>query len=231
MRKNQYYENLIKTVLELSEKHVWEEAVREWEICDCEIDEDLSKSCVCGKEHLKYLFTIRNTENGNELYPIGSTCINKFGREDLDYEVSVYKDMFRLIHAVENRKYIELTSEYFSEKLLRYLYDHDVFKPNEYNDFNGKNDFDFLLMAFKKRNKHEISDKRKSKIKAIIRNAIIPFIDGKIKRIRGRIKSAPLCPKCGSKMVLRTARKGSNPGAEFWGCGNYPECKYTKSKE
>ena len=77
---------------------------------DCEIDDSLTESCVCGKEHLRYLFTIRNAENGNELYPIGSTCINKFDRDDLDYEVSVYEDMFRLIRAVENNEYIELSS-------------------------------------------------------------------------------------------------------------------------
>ena len=97
MRANQYYENLIKKVIELSESNIWERAVQEWEIFDCEIDDSLTESCVCGKEHLRYLFTIRNIKNGNELYPIGSTCINKFDRDDLDYEVSVYEDMFRLI--------------------------------------------------------------------------------------------------------------------------------------
>src|SRR5699024_9471119 len=33
------------------------------------------------------------------------------------------------------------------------------------------------------------------------------------------------CPKCGSKMVLRTARKGANAGNQFWGCTAYPKCK------
>ena len=141
MRTNQYYENLIKRVIDLSESNVWERAVQEWEIFDCEIDDAMTESCVCGKEHLRYLFTIRNTENGNELYPIGSTCINKFDRDDLDYEVSVYEDMFRLIRAVENNEYIELTSEYFSRKLLGYLLDNDAFEPNEYNDFDGENDY------------------------------------------------------------------------------------------
>ena len=35
----------------------------------------------------------------------------------------------------------------------------------------------------------------------------------------------PQCPECGSDMVLRTARKGSNAGKQFWGCSNYPRCK------
>jgi len=35
----------------------------------------------------------------------------------------------------------------------------------------------------------------------------------------------PACPLCGKLMVLRTARKGRNAGAQFWGCCGYPECK------
>jgi len=35
----------------------------------------------------------------------------------------------------------------------------------------------------------------------------------------------PLCPKCGSEMVLREAKRGSNKGEQFWGCPNYPRCR------
>lgn len=40
--------------------------------------------------------------------------------------------------------------------------------------------------------------------------------------------SANLCPKCGGELVLKTAQKGSNPGQKFWGCSNFPRCRYTK---
>lgn len=33
------------------------------------------------------------------------------------------------------------------------------------------------------------------------------------------------CPECGSSMVLRTARKGPQPGSQFWGCTKYPACR------
>ena len=36
----------------------------------------------------------------------------------------------------------------------------------------------------------------------------------------------PPCPKCGKPMVLRTARKGTRPGRQFWGCSGYPDCKH-----
>ena len=69
-RNSAYYRNLIQRVIDNSESDIWESAVFEWEIFDWEEDETLESSCICGKENLRYLFTIRNTLNGNILYPI-----------------------------------------------------------------------------------------------------------------------------------------------------------------
>ena len=35
------------------------------------------------------------------------------------------------------------------------------------------------------------------------------------------IPTRPKCPRCGSEMVLRRARKGAHAGREFWGCSAY----------
>lgn len=34
-----------------------------------------------------------------------------------------------------------------------------------------------------------------------------------------------VCPRCGSSMVLRTAKNGPNKGKQFWGCSKFPKCK------
>jgi len=34
-----------------------------------------------------------------------------------------------------------------------------------------------------------------------------------------------ICPKCGNKMVLRTAKTGKHQGQNFWGCTNFPKCR------
>ena len=34
------------------------------------------------------------------------------------------------------------------------------------------------------------------------------------------------CPRCGGALVLRTARTGEHAGERFWGCVNYPKCRY-----
>jgi restriction system protein len=38
----------------------------------------------------------------------------------------------------------------------------------------------------------------------------------------------PLCPVCGSPMVLRTTRKGPHAGSTFWGCPHFPRCRGTR---
>lgn len=38
-----------------------------------------------------------------------------------------------------------------------------------------------------------------------------------------------ICPRCGKKMVLRTAKKGENAGRQFWGCSGFPKCRYIES--
>lgn len=38
-----------------------------------------------------------------------------------------------------------------------------------------------------------------------------------------------LCPRCGSKMILRTAKKAQYKGNQFWGCSQYPKCRYIEN--
>lgn len=41
------------------------------------------------------------------------------------------------------------------------------------------------------------------------------------------MQSKPSCPKCGSEMVLRMAKKGKYAGQKFWGCNRFPDCRGT----
>lgn len=42
------------------------------------------------------------------------------------------------------------------------------------------------------------------------------------------VGAAPSCPVCAKSMVRRTARRGTNAGAAFWGCTSYPVCRGTR---
>ncbi len=184
-KDSSYYRNLIQRVIDYSEAPSWENAVLEWEVFDCEEDETLQSSCICGKEELRYLFTIRNTINGNMLYPIGSSCIRKFERDDLNDDVSIKEQLFRLLHAIENNEYITLSSDLFSRKLLFYFYDEEVFRANSYNRFNPEVDYEFMLTMFNKRDKSSITTQQRRKISAIIMDSIRPYLQAVL---RGKIK-------------------------------------------
>lgn len=148
---NKYFNNLKEIILYNSESKDWENAVQEWEILDCEEDISLLSSCICGKENIKYLFTIKNNVNDKTLFPIGSSCIKKFNRTDLNEVTAIKEGMFKLLHAIKENKFISLNSEFFSRKLLKALYQDGAFKENEYNDFDSKNDYNFILQMFNKK--------------------------------------------------------------------------------
>ena len=38
----------------------------------------------------------------------------------------------------------------------------------------------------------------------------------------------PVCQKCGGELIERVATKGEYAGQKFWGCSNFPKCKFTK---
>ncbi len=42
------------------------------------------------------------------------------------------------------------------------------------------------------------------------------------------VSSSKACPTCGSKMLVRTARKGSRAGTQFLGCVRFPDCRGTR---
>lgn len=37
-----------------------------------------------------------------------------------------------------------------------------------------------------------------------------------------------ICPRCGGRLVTRIASRGKHQGKKFWGCSNYPRCRYVK---
>ncbi len=50
-----------------------------------------------------------------------------------------------------------------------------------------------------------------------------------ITQIRTGQHSTYKCPLCGGELILRTARKGPYAGNQFYGCSNYPKCRYTRN--
>jgi len=47
-----------------------------------------------------------------------------------------------------------------------------------------------------------------------------------VENVKAKYSDRELCPKCGNKLVVRTARKTSE---QFIGCSSYPKCRFTRS--
>jgi hypothetical protein len=178
-----YFEQLKQAVIAASIADEWALAVTEWDYYDVVEDFTASSTCVCGNEGLRYLFTIKNNRNNRYLFPIGSSCINRFERSDLSELVSIKEKLFKLLHAIENNEFLTLSTEFFSRKLLAHLYEIGAFKPTKWNGFNPHKDYIFMVDMFNKRTRSEAQEKKAT---AVILNSIRPFLremlSGKIKR-------------------------------------------------
>ena len=74
------------------------------------------------------------------------------------------------------------------------------------------------------------SDQQTQEIVAAIRGGMSDRSWGTRRRhvaaLKERFASTTVCPKCGSALVLRTARAGAHAGSQFYGCTKYPACRY-----
>ncbi|MEU2201647.1 hypothetical protein [Isoptericola sp. NPDC019482] len=170
------FEALADAVVAASDADRWDQAVLEWQVVSVARDPHADGVCVCGQTRLVSLFTIENTRNGEMLFPIGSSCVNQFGRADLDRQVDLWERLLALRQAIDARQPIRLTTEYFSRAMLDHLYESGAFPPDEWNGGDGWKDYDFLLKMFNKRDKAAITDGQQRKIYMLLTRKVIPFV-------------------------------------------------------
>lgn len=174
--QSNYSKTFIKSIIGKSNSEAWSEAVKEWCVSRLEDIPSLTESCICGKPEIRYCYEIKNQKNSHIIYPIGSSCIKKFGRDDFVKIDESYIGLLKLAEKLKNNEFIKFNKENgFSRKLIDYMYKKGVFKSNN-NDYKGtqEGERDFLIKMFNKRN--EPSKPEQSKINAIIKFNIIPFL-------------------------------------------------------
>lgn len=66
-----------------------------------------------------------------------------------------------------------------------------------------------------------------SNVDATVKQTHIDTIKGKYSPKNQEDKF--ICPKCGGKLILRTAKKGTNIGKQFYGCSNFPNCRFIQN--
>ena len=163
-----------------SEANTFEEAVNEWDIVDFTIDKSRKGQCLCGQKNLKHCFTIKNTKNGNTLKYVGSDCIAKFGREDLNQKAreltrrdkGVNALIEKALHLGKNKK-LSLRDPLFTPETLQFMYEDGCFVETKFNHGDIQHELDFLLDMI---NEPYWTKKQDIKVKAIIREQIYPYL-------------------------------------------------------
>lgn len=165
-------------VLENSVSSDWNACVAEWAVVDCEEDEDAESACICGNEGLRYLYTVRNVLNGNELYPIGSECIKRFGNSGMEDEARCWLQAYKLVDLATKygkSKQISIVRDKkkFSRKLLAFMYRNGAFRRTKWNEYDGGNDYRFMLDMF---NAQTLSPRQQRKADHVMRDSIYPWL-------------------------------------------------------
>ena len=167
--------NLPREVVALSCADDFESARYEWDLVDRGIDPTSSQICVCGKEGLKYLFTIRNRETGAKLYPIGSSCIELFGRKDLDQQTNIAIQMYAVLAEYREIGSLKLNGGALTKAVLKQLYEEGCFTPTSFNKGNPETDYQFLVDMFNKRK--EPSEKQQRKTWMLLNKVVGPYLE------------------------------------------------------
>lgn len=77
-----------------------------------------------------------------------------------------------------------------------------------------------LLLAANSPNKSDYYQKYEELVEAKNKSQVAPVKPASEEKI---------CPKCGSKLVMRTAKNGDFAGNKFWGCTAFPKCKFIEN--
>lgn len=72
MGRTANFQVLRSAVIAASDAGTWKKALLEWDVTS-----------------LLWMYTVTNEVNGAELFPIGSSCVDHFGRTDLNRRVEV----------------------------------------------------------------------------------------------------------------------------------------------
>lgn len=162
---------LMQAIIENSIADTWKEAVKEWTIIALEEDARRVHRCICGQEGLRYLFTIYNQNTDTKLFPIGSSCIKKFNRIDLDTQVESRMQIWRINQARQYDKnaFDDIQSGLYSRKSIRELCE---------KAHIDRDSTDFLLKMFGKRK--EITPNQAKKIAYHMNHQIAPYLEKEI---------------------------------------------------
>lgn len=91
------FKYLLEILLEHSESKVDNVAMKEWLPTALQYDDERKGECLCNQKGLHELYTITNMLNKTSLSFIGSSCIKRFGSDDMKVRMRKLKKEYKKI--------------------------------------------------------------------------------------------------------------------------------------
>ncbi|EKA06019.1 hypothetical protein GMD1S_09999 [Streptococcus sp. GMD1S] len=174
--------SLHDAVLQASKADTWEQATKEWNEVSLIFNGIGRSNCVCGNA-IKYAYELFNGVTGRRLFPIGSDCVRHFHRLSLDQQLEEEEKLLRkvenLTRKAQKKEKIKVNKSDFDERLLKWLWEKGVFKPNRGNQFAPERDYQLFLEVFQGGNWTKAEPKKKARMEEVLEKCIKPFLLGK----------------------------------------------------
>jgi len=168
--------------LALYEADTWEQATKEWNEVSLIFNGIGRSNCVCGNA-IKYAYELFNGVTGQRLFPIGSDCVRHFHRLSLDQQLEEEEKLLRkvenLTRKAQKKEKIKVNKSDFDERLLKWLWEKGVFKPNRGNQFTPEKDYQLFLEVFQGSSWTKAEPKKKARMEEVLEKCIKPFLLGK----------------------------------------------------
>ena len=156
--------SLHDAVLQASKANTWEQATKEWNEVSLIFNGIGRSNCVCGNA-IKYAYELFNGVTGQRLFPIGSDCVRHFHRLSLDQQLEEEEKLLRkvenLTRKAQKKEKIKVNKSDFDERLLKWLWEKGVFKPNRGNQFAPERDLPAFSRSLSGRKLDQGGTKRK----------------------------------------------------------------------
>lgn len=171
--------SLHDAVLQASKADTWEQATKEWNEVSLIFNGIGRSNCVCGNA-IKYAYELFNGVTGQRLFPIGSDCVRHFHRLSLDQQLEEEEKLLRkvenLTRKAQKKEKIKVNKSDFDERLLKWLWEKGVFKPNRGNQFAPERDYQLFLEVFQGGSWTKAEPKKKARMEEVLEKCIKPFL-------------------------------------------------------
>lgn len=171
MSGSSWARRLLGTAVDLSEGESWAQAKSEWKVLYEDDAGGPTETCVCGHEGLRYLNMVGNRITGARLYPVGSSCVERFDDDRIAEEQADARAVRVLRqHAVAG----DLDRPHYSRRAIDALHRERVIDAAEHA---------LMRRLFNKGPKAQIPEHDAALLRAVVSRRVMPYLCGAEARI------------------------------------------------